>query len=77
MRNQETHKALRNIKPGISLKSLKDAPSNYKRPKGFDQIPDIMKEPKKRLAPKPVSYELFILKLCRILSSRFVFIELN
>ncbi|ROT73553.1 putative myosin-IIIa-like [Penaeus vannamei] len=39
MSNQETHKYLRRHKAGIRLEEVKAPPKDYKRPKGFDHIP--------------------------------------
>ncbi|XP_068215254.1 myosin-IIIb-like isoform X2 [Palaemon carinicauda] len=55
MSNQEVHKYLRRQKPGIRMEELKSAPKDYRRPKGFDQIPPIIQEQRKKVAPQPPS----------------------
>ncbi|XP_064105759.1 myosin-IIIb-like isoform X3 [Macrobrachium nipponense] len=54
MSNQEVHKYLRRQKAGIRMEELKSASKDYKRPKGFDQIPQVIHEQRKRGAPQPV-----------------------
>ncbi|XP_069984384.1 myosin-IIIb isoform X8 [Penaeus vannamei] len=53
MSNQETHKYLRRHKAGIRLEEVKAPPKDYKRPKGFDHIPQVIHEQRKRGAPQP------------------------
>ncbi|XP_063589666.1 myosin-IIIb-like [Penaeus indicus] len=53
MSNQETHKYLRRHKAGIRMEEIKAAPKDYQRPKGFDHIPQVIHEQRKRGAPQP------------------------
>ncbi|KAK4296506.1 hypothetical protein Pmani_030996 [Petrolisthes manimaculis] len=55
MANQETHKLLRRHKAGVRQEEVRPAPKDYKRPKGFDQIPQAIHEQRKRGAPQPPS----------------------
>ncbi|KAK7063234.1 Myosin-IIIa, partial [Halocaridina rubra] len=53
MANQEAHKFLRRQKAGVRMEEIKSPPKDYKRPKGFDQIPASIYEQRKRAAPQP------------------------
>ncbi|XP_071534799.1 myosin-IIIb-like isoform X2 [Panulirus ornatus] len=53
MNNQEAHKYLRRHKAGVRLEEVRDPPKDYRRPKGFNQIPQMMHDQRKRAAPQP------------------------
>lgn len=57
MSNQETHKFLRRHKAGIRLEEVRQPDKSYKRPKGFDNIPQAIHEQRKRAPPVPVRSE--------------------
>ncbi|XP_047481319.1 myosin-IIIb-like isoform X4 [Penaeus chinensis] len=64
MSNQETHKYLRRHKAGIRLEEIKAAPKDYQRPKGFDHIPQVIHEQRKRGAPQaPISANRPVIKI--------------
>ncbi|CAL4059864.1 unnamed protein product, partial [Meganyctiphanes norvegica] len=52
MGNQEVHKYLRKQKPGIRLEEVTKPPSSYTRPEGFDKVPQMLEEQRKR-GPAP------------------------
>ncbi|MPD05991.1 hypothetical protein E2C01_101767 [Portunus trituberculatus] len=62
MENQETHKFLRKHKAGIRLEEVRKPDSNYKRPKGFDNIPQAINEQRKKAPPVPVQKLMWGLK---------------
>ncbi|XP_069183192.1 myosin-IIIb [Procambarus clarkii] len=53
MSNQEAHKLLRKHKPGVRMEEIQEAPKDYKRPRGFDEVPQVIHEHRKRAAPQP------------------------
>ncbi|XP_018026744.1 myosin-IIIb [Hyalella azteca] len=48
--NQDVHSALRRIKGGVE--DIRAPPSDYKRPRGFQDVPEMLHEQRKRLAPQ-------------------------
>ncbi|KAG7174088.1 Myosin-IIIa-like [Homarus americanus] len=53
MSNQETHKFLRRHKAGVRLEEVTTPDKDYIRPRGFDHIPQVINEQRKRAAPQP------------------------